>query len=57
MEDIRNFLTKGYGKNAGFATIPRQISLEFLLTQTNISGEFLNGQTIYLKPESDYQPS
>jgi hypothetical protein len=38
MEDIRNFLIKGYGRAAGFVTIPRQISLEFLLTQSGISG-------------------
>lgn len=37
--DVRNFLNKQYARDhTTFVTIPRQISLEFLLTQQKISG-------------------
>ena len=51
ISDIRNFLQKTYPKIKYFKTVPRQLSLEFLLTQKEVSGEFLNGQSLYFKPE------
>lgn len=52
ISSIRNFLRESCPNHKGFTTLPRQLSLEYFLTQNNINGQFLNGQTLYLKPES-----
>lgn len=47
--DILNYLKKEYPKNVYYKAVPVQITLDYLLTQSNLSGQFLNGQSLYLK--------
>jgi len=49
MKDITIYLKKEYPKIFYFKSVPVQITLDYLLTQTAISGQFLNGQSLYLK--------
>ena len=53
MADLTQLLAKAHPKISSFKTVPRQLSLEYMLTQKELSGEFLNGQTIYLKPGAE----
>jgi hypothetical protein len=50
MGDINAYLRKEYPKICYFKSVPVQITLDYLLTQKTISGQFLNGQSLYLKP-------
>lgn len=47
--DILNYLKKEYPKTVYYRAVPVQITLDYLLTQSNLSGQFLNGQSLYLK--------
>ena len=53
LQDIHSFLFRMYPKVVHFVTVPRQVSLEYLMTQPGIDGSFLNGQSLYLKAESE----
>lgn len=48
--DVITFLKGEYPKVSYFKAVPVQITLDYLLTQADIAGGFLNGQTLYLKP-------
>lgn len=50
MGDILAALKKEYPRTSYYRAVPIQITLDYLLTQENVSGQFLNGQTLYLKP-------
>lgn len=47
--DILAYLKKEYPKLVYYKSVPVQITLDYLLTQGTISGQFLNGQSLYLK--------
>ena len=49
IEDILGQLKKDYPKISYFRAVPVQVTLDYLLMQTNLSGQFLNGQSLYLK--------
>ena len=49
MSDILNYIKKEYPRIVYYRAVPVQITLDYLLTQPNISGQFLNGQSLYLK--------
>lgn len=49
MGDILANLKKEYPKTIGYRAIPVQITLDYLLMQPTLSGQFLNGQSLYLK--------
>lgn len=53
LEDVRNYLQRVYPRANHFVTVPRQISLEYMLTKEGVAGGFLNGQSLYLKPEME----
>lgn len=50
MGDILGQLKKEYPKTSYYRSVPVQITLDYLLTQNHIPGQFLNGQSLYLKP-------
>jgi serine/threonine protein kinase len=50
MKDILSYLKKEHPKICYYKAVPVQYTLDYLLMQDNISGQFLNGQTLYLKP-------
>lgn len=50
MGDILAQLKKEYPKTSYYRSVPVQITLDYLLTQNHIPGQFLNGQSLYLKP-------
>lgn len=50
MTDIMTYLKKEHPKICYYKAVPVQYTLDYLLMQDNIAGQFLNGQTLYLKP-------
>lgn len=50
MGDILTALRKEYPKTCYYRSVPVQVTLDYLLTQQAIPGQFLNGQSLYLKP-------
>ena len=56
ISDIRTYLSNIYPRANHFITVPRQISLEYMLTKPNIPGSFLNGQSLYIKPDTENIP-
>lgn len=50
MGDILTTLKKEYPKTPYYRSVPVQITLDYLLMQEHINGQFLNGQSLYLKP-------
>ena len=49
MSDILTNLKKEHPRIVYYHAVPVQVTLDYLLTQPNISGQFLNGQSLYLK--------
>jgi len=47
--DILGQLKKEYPKISYFRAVPVQVTLDYLLMQKHLSGQFLNGQSLYLK--------
>ena len=52
LHEIDSFLFQIYPRAHHFLTVPRQISIEYLLSKPGSDGSFLNGQSLYLKLES-----
>ncbi len=50
MGDIMSYLRKEYPKTCYYRSVPVQYTLDYLLMQEAIPGQFLNGQSLYLKP-------
>jgi hypothetical protein len=50
MGDVLAALKKEYPRTSYYRAVPIQVTLDYLLTQDTVSGQFLNGQTLYLKP-------
>jgi hypothetical protein len=50
MGDVLACLKKEYPKTCYYRSVPVQVTLDYLLTQLHIPGQFLNGQSLYLKP-------
>lgn len=49
VEDVLNYLKKEHPKVIYYKAVPVQVTLDYLLTQSNLAGQFLNGQSLYLK--------
>ena len=43
------YLRKEYPRTVYYKAIPVQVTLDYLLMQNHLSGQFLNGQSLYLK--------
>jgi hypothetical protein len=50
MGDIMSYLKQEHPKTCYYRSVPVQLTLDYLLMQENINGQFLNGQSLYLKP-------
>ena len=50
---MRDLLFKAYPRAENFLTVPRQIPLEYMFTKSGIPGDFLNGQSLYMKIEAE----